>query len=56
MKITIDSEKCIGCGVCTNACPEGIEIVNDKAVVKNNKANCFKEAVEICPIKIISIN
>jgi len=56
MKITINSEKCIGCGVCVSACPEGIEIINDRAVVKNNKADGFKEAVEICPIKIISIN
>ena len=55
MNIKIDSEKCIGCGACVGVCSNGLEIINEKAVVKNNQADCFEEAVKTCPINIISI-
>ena len=29
---TIDSEKCIGCGECLNACPNGVFIMNEEEV------------------------
>jgi ferredoxin len=56
MTITINQDKCLGCGACANACPEGIEIIDGKAAVKNDQADCFKEAIAICPINIIKIN
>ncbi len=55
MKITIDEKKCIGCGVCTSACPKGIEMIDGVAKVVDEKADCFEAAAEICPIDIIII-
>ena len=56
MKVKIDQEKCLGCGICETICPEGIEMINGKAVIINNDAKCFMKASEVCPVKIIKIN
>jgi ferredoxin len=51
--IKIHKEKCIGCGVCESVCEEGIKIINGKAMIKNLKAKCFKEAANMCPVNAI---
>jgi ferredoxin len=60
MKITIDQEKCIGCGSCTAVCPDVFEMdENNKAQVKKEKEEatdeCVQEAVDICPVQAIEI-
>lgn len=54
-KITVDKEKCIGCGACEAICPEGFELIDGKAKVKNPKAKGIKEAVDSCPVQAVSI-
>jgi len=49
MKAKIDENKCVGCGICANICPEGVEIINGKANIKDENANCLKNASENCP-------
>ncbi len=51
----INKEKCIGCGLCANICPDVFEIaddgkssVKDGADLETNK-DCVKEAIESCP-------
>jgi len=53
--VKIDKEKCIGCGSCASICSEGFEMSDDgKAHVKNAKAPCIKEGIDVCPVDAIS--
>lgn len=52
--VSVDKEKCIGCGACESVCPSGFGIKDGKAKVKDAKAKCVKEAKEICPVGAIS--
>lgn len=57
-KITIDKEKCIGCGACAAVCSENFELVEGKAQVKNatvEEAGCSKDAADGCPVQCIKV-
>ena len=56
MKIKVDDDKCIGCGLCANICEEVFSLNNEgKAIVKAQKnIPCVKEAIENCPVSAIS--
>jgi len=59
MKINVDENKCIGCGVCVSVCPDVFEIgENGKSVVKEKETDkkCAKEAAESCPVNAILLN
>ncbi len=49
MKVRIDKNKCVGCGICANICPDGIEIINGKASIKDENASCLINAANSCP-------
>lgn len=55
--ITIDQEKCDGCGICENACPEGaLKVVDGKArLVGELLCDGLGECLSTCPQKAIQI-
>ena len=56
VKIKVDKEKCIGCGLCTTVCSQVFAMGKDgKAFVKEQKdIPCVKEAIDSCPVSAIS--
>jgi len=49
------TDKCTGCGICVQFCPEGaIKIVNKKAVIDYDYCKGCLICVNECPIKAIT--
>ncbi|MDD4527485.1 MAG: mercury methylation ferredoxin HgcB [Candidatus Margulisbacteria bacterium] len=40
--LTLDSEKCTGCGMCTNVCPHNVFSIQDNTAVINDKDLCME--------------
>lgn len=59
MKIKINKEKCIGCGLCMAICPQVFALGDDgKAMiveVADDKADCISTAKDGCPVGAISV-
>ena len=58
MEIKIDKQKCLGCEVCINLCPEVFELKDGKSKIKENvdlekNKNCIKEAIDSCLVTAI---
>jgi len=59
MKVKVNKEKCIGCGLCLNLAPEVFELDEDNKsrlregadLEKNEKE--IKEAIQSCPVGAI---
>ncbi|MFA5522743.1 MAG: ferredoxin [Tissierellales bacterium] len=60
MKVTIDQDGCIGCGLCADICPE-VFAMNDDGVaeviaeVTADTEDCTQEAADSCPVSVIHI-
>ena len=60
MKVTVDQETCIGCGLCAETCPEVFEMNDDKAAAKMEDvpaelADSCQEAADECPVEAIKV-
>ena len=57
MKISLDREKCIGCGVCCQVCPDVFSLDEEAGAAKVSRPEsdepCVEEATESCPVGCI---
>lgn len=58
MKVYVDEDICIGCGLCAGICPEVFEMNdNGKATAANavtpDNEDAVKEAMDSCPVSAI---
>lgn len=61
MELKVNKEKCIGCGLCANLCPDVFKMVEAKSKVKDEvnleeHQSCIEEAVNGCPTSAIEFN
>ncbi len=56
MTARVTKSRCVGCAICTDICPEGISMVNGKAEIIDEDADCLKDAADSCPQKAIVLN
>lgn len=60
MKVSVDSDSCTGCGLCSEDCPEVFELKEDTCYVKVTEVpEEFEETVRDiaanCPVEAIKI-
>lgn len=60
MKISVDKDKCISCGLCTNMCEKLFQL-NDEGkseVIKQpeneDEKTCAQNAIDTCPVQAIN--
>jgi len=52
MKVFVDKDACIGCGVCEHLCPDVFKVGDDgkaEAIAPQTDAPCAKDAADSCP-------
>ncbi|MCD6194972.1 ferredoxin [bacterium] len=60
MKVKVNEQSCIGCGLCISICSDVFELEGGKSKIKKDfdpEANkeCIKEAAANCPTQAISV-
>ncbi|MCK5450666.1 MAG: ferredoxin [Candidatus Omnitrophica bacterium] len=61
MKVVIDNETCIGCGLCAQVAPNVYEMQGDKAVsilseISEDMGEEAKNGAEQCPVSAIVVS
>lgn len=58
MFVNIDTNKCVGCGRCTEICPDAFklnEITGKAEIINSSREDCIKKASDQCPIEAIYV-
>jgi NAD-dependent dihydropyrimidine dehydrogenase PreA subunit len=56
--LKLDSEKCIGCGMCKNVCPHQVFQIQEKKALIINKDLCMEcgACKKNCPVNAINVS
>ena len=55
MAVIINNNLCVGCGCCSDVCPEGALELEEKAVVYDEHCVECQKCIDMCPAVAISI-
>jgi len=60
MKVIVDKDLCVGCGLCSDSCSDVFEMQDNIAVVKVDEVpadseDCAKQAAADCPSEAIKV-
>lgn len=58
MKVYVDKDTCIGCGVCEGICPDVFKMTDDgkaEAIVPETETACAQDAADSCPVQAITV-
>ena len=58
MAIKVDQNKCIGCGRCTEVCPDTFKLgdAGKSEVVSQDNTSCATSAADQCPVEAITVD
>ncbi|PIP67635.1 MAG: ferredoxin [Candidatus Omnitrophica bacterium CG_4_9_14_0_2_um_filter_42_8] len=61
MKVRVDEDLCVGCGLCVNTCPDIFVMKDDKAITKVSvvpaaSEESAKQSKDECPVEAIIID
>lgn len=52
--VSVDTEKCLGCGLCVSICPvQAISLEDKKAIIDHKKCNACMQCANQCPVEAI---
>ena len=54
--LSVDKEKCIGCGLCVGLCSDSfiLDMDGKSEAIKTEADDCARRAAEHCPVKAIN--
>lgn len=56
MTIKVDQDKCVGCGRCTEVCPDTFKLSTEgKSEVIGENKECAMKAADECPVEAIFV-
>ena len=55
--VTVDAEKCVGCGECVDVCPVEVYELKDEKFVPVNEEECLgcESCIEVCEHDAITV-
>jgi NAD-dependent dihydropyrimidine dehydrogenase PreA subunit len=56
--VKIDEQSCIGCGACTDVCPQKILYVDGGACKVTDSSKCISDraCIDVCPMDAIEVS